>query len=305
MRIGIDVGGTKIEAAALDERGALHGRRRVPSPQAATMRRHSRRSRAWSATSRRELGEAAPVGLGIPGTLSPATGLVKGANSTWLIGRPLDRDLAARLGRPVRIANDANCFALSEAVDGAGRRRQGRVRRHPRHRRRRRHGGRRPGPHRPQRHRRRVGPQSPALAARRRAAGPGLLLRQAGLHRDVPVGTRPRRATAAAAAGRRAGRSTARRPATRRHLAAFERYEDRLARGLGHVINILDPDVDRAGRRPVQHRAPGPGRRAAPARLCLLRPRRHAGRAGHATATPAACAAPPGCGRRRDAAGAR
>jgi fructokinase len=63
----------------------------------------------------------ATVGVGIPGSISPATGLVKNANSVWLIGRPLDRDLAARLGRPVRVANDANCFALSEATDGAGR----------------------------------------------------------------------------------------------------------------------------------------------------------------------------------------
>jgi fructokinase len=67
------------------------------------------------------LGATASVGVGIPGTLSPATGLVKNANSVWLNGRPLDRDLSARLRRPVRLANDANCFALSEATDGAGR----------------------------------------------------------------------------------------------------------------------------------------------------------------------------------------
>jgi fructokinase len=67
------------------------------------------------------LGTRATVGVGMPGTISPATGLVKNANSTWLIGQALDRDLAARLGRPVRLANDANCFALSEATDGAGR----------------------------------------------------------------------------------------------------------------------------------------------------------------------------------------
>src|SRR5690606_25459397 len=64
-------------------------------------------------------GGLAPVGIGMPGAISLATGLVKNANSTWLNGRPLDRDLAARLGRPVRLANDANCFALSEASDGA------------------------------------------------------------------------------------------------------------------------------------------------------------------------------------------
>jgi len=68
-----------------------------------------------------EAGTRGTVGVGMPGALSPATGLVKNANSTWLIGRPLDRDLRALLGRPVRFANDANCFALSEAVDGAAR----------------------------------------------------------------------------------------------------------------------------------------------------------------------------------------
>jgi fructokinase len=67
------------------------------------------------------LGERGSVGVGIPGAISPASGLVKNANSVWLIGQELDRDLSARLGRPVRLANDANCFALSEAVDGAGR----------------------------------------------------------------------------------------------------------------------------------------------------------------------------------------
>jgi fructokinase len=67
------------------------------------------------------LGGQATVGVGMPGAISPATGLVKNANSVWLIGQPLDRDLSRRLGRPVRLANDANCFALSEATDGAGR----------------------------------------------------------------------------------------------------------------------------------------------------------------------------------------
>ena len=69
----------------------------------------------------REIGQTASVGVGMPGTISPATGLVKNANSTCLIGRPLQRDLEAALGRPVRLANDANCFALSEAIDGAAR----------------------------------------------------------------------------------------------------------------------------------------------------------------------------------------
>ncbi len=71
-------------------------------------------------TIEQEIGTTAPVGIGIPGTVSPATGLIKNANSIWLIGRPLQRDLESALGRPTRLANDANCFALSEATDGAG-----------------------------------------------------------------------------------------------------------------------------------------------------------------------------------------
>ena len=87
------------------------------TPRGVTMRRPSKPLRPWS------LGESvvgsSTVGVGMPGVVSPATGLVKNANSTWLNGRPLSEDLAARLGRPVRLANDANCFALSEATDGA------------------------------------------------------------------------------------------------------------------------------------------------------------------------------------------
>lgn len=119
LRIGIDLGGTKIEAAALDSSGAIRFRRRVATPSgdyAATIRAIS----GLVAAAERELGESGTVGIGIPGAISPATGLVKNANSTCLIGHPFDRDLAAALGRPVRLANDADCFALSEAVDGAG-----------------------------------------------------------------------------------------------------------------------------------------------------------------------------------------
>jgi fructokinase len=117
-RIGIDLGGTKIEAAALDSRGAIHFRRRVSTPSGdypATIRAIS----DLVASLERELGETGTVGIGIPGAISPASGLVKNANSTCLIGHPFDRDLAAALNRPVRLANDADCFALSEAVDGA------------------------------------------------------------------------------------------------------------------------------------------------------------------------------------------
>lgn len=114
LRIGIDLGGTKIEALALDAAGREVIRKRIPSPRgdyAATI------SAISSLVS--EVGEGS-VGIGIPGALSQVTGLVKNANSTWLIGRPLKEDLEKALGRPVRLENDANCFALSEATDGAG-----------------------------------------------------------------------------------------------------------------------------------------------------------------------------------------
>ena len=114
MRIGADLGGTKIEAIALDPSGREVFRKRVPTPRgdySATL--------AAVSSLVKEIGEGS-VGVGIPGALSRATGLVKNANSTWLIGKPLKQDLEAALGREVRIENDANCFALSEALDGAG-----------------------------------------------------------------------------------------------------------------------------------------------------------------------------------------
>jgi len=118
FRIGIDLGGSKIEAAALDGQGLIRCRRRVPTP-AGDYPGTLRAIRELVEALERELGERGTVGIGIPGALSPLTGLVKNANSTCLIGQALDRDLAAALGRPVRLANDADCFALSEAVDGA------------------------------------------------------------------------------------------------------------------------------------------------------------------------------------------
>jgi fructokinase len=115
LRIGVDLGGTKIEAIALDAQGREVFRKRIPSPQgdyAATL--------AAVSSLVREAGEGS-VGIGMPGALSRVTGLVKNSNSTWLIGKPLKQDLEKALGRQVRLENDANCFALSEAVDGAGR----------------------------------------------------------------------------------------------------------------------------------------------------------------------------------------
>ena len=118
LRIGIDLGGTKIEGIALDGDREV-ARVRVSAPRDdydATI--HAIGSLV--ATLEQNAGERGSVGVGIPGTIAPATGLVKNANSVWLIGRPLRRDLESRLGREVRIANDANCFAMSEATDGAG-----------------------------------------------------------------------------------------------------------------------------------------------------------------------------------------
>ncbi|MDZ4381817.1 MAG: ROK family protein [Parvibaculum sp.] len=117
MRIGIDLGGTKIEAIALDSTGNELARKRIPSPRSydATIAA----IRDLVAALEAETGEQGTVGIGMPGAVSPATGLVKNANSTWLIGHPFGRDLEAALGREVRLANDADCFALSEATDGA------------------------------------------------------------------------------------------------------------------------------------------------------------------------------------------
>jgi fructokinase len=118
ISIGIDLGGTKIEALALDGLGNELCRRRMVTPHdsyGAILTAIVELIRLVEA----ECGGQGSIGLGIPGIASPATGLVKNANTTLLIGHPLDKDLEARLGRPVRLANDANCFALSEATDGA------------------------------------------------------------------------------------------------------------------------------------------------------------------------------------------
>jgi fructokinase len=120
MRIGVDIGGTKIEAAALDRDGTPLLSRRVSTP-AGDYAAIIAAVRDLVAGIEAALGQPCSVGIGMPGTLSPATGLVKNSNSTCLNGRPFDRDVMAALARPVRFANDANCFALSEATDGAGR----------------------------------------------------------------------------------------------------------------------------------------------------------------------------------------
>jgi fructokinase len=120
VRIGIDLGGTKIEGMALDEAGRELVRQRVPTPHG-DYRGTVNAIAALVGAIESATGCRGTVGVGIPGALSRVSGLVKNANSTWLIGKPLQGDLEAALARPVRLANDANCFALSEAVDGAGR----------------------------------------------------------------------------------------------------------------------------------------------------------------------------------------
>lgn len=243
VRIGIDLGGTKTEAVALAADGAELARRRVPTP-----RDYEGSLRAIAglvAWLEREAGATGTVGVGIPGAISPATGLVKNANSTWLIGRPLREDLAARLGRPVRVMNDANCFALSEATDGAGAGAAvvfgvilgtgvgggivvrgeclqgpnliaGEWGHNPL-----------PWPADDER------PGPPCYCGKRGCietflSGPGLE-RDHARHTGQPLGTREL-----------ARRAAAGDPAARASLA---RYHDRLARGLAGVVNLLDPDV--------------------------------------------------------------
>lgn len=118
MRIGIDLGGTKIEIIALDDNGSECYRKRVPTPQ------HNYEQTLLAivelvSKAETHIKQTATIGIGIPGAISPATSLVKNANSTWLIGRPLKEDLEEKLKREIKIENDANCFIVSEAIDGA------------------------------------------------------------------------------------------------------------------------------------------------------------------------------------------
>ena len=119
LRIGIDLGGTKIEGIALGDDGRELGRERIATPRG-DYEGGLEAIATLVESFERNLGAGGSVGLGIPGCLSPSSGLVMNANSTWMIGRDLKTDIERRLGRPVRIENDANCLAVSEAVDGAG-----------------------------------------------------------------------------------------------------------------------------------------------------------------------------------------
>ncbi|MGY2052290.1 ROK family protein [Methylobacterium sp. JK268] len=244
LRVGVDLGGTKIAGIVLTEDARVVAERRVPTPRGdyeGTVRAIA----GLVAALEQAAGGTGTVGLGIPGAVSPATGLVKNANSTWLIGRPLHGDLERALGRPVRLENDANCLAVSEAVDGAGagapvvwavilgtgvgsgiavagRALSGRNRIAG-------EWGHNPLP----------GPRAdelpgPACYCGRHGcvetwlSGPGFAADHARVTGEVMTGE-------AIVAAMRAGDAGA--------SASFARWRDRLARGLAAVINVLDPDA--------------------------------------------------------------
>ena len=245
LRIGIDLGGTKIAGVALDSEGATRAEGRVPTPRGdygGTLAAVADLVAALEA----EAGTGgASVGVGMPGAVSRATGLIKNANSVWLNGKPFARDLASRLNRPVRVENDANCLAVSEAVDGAGA------------------GagivwavilGTGVGSG--------IAVEGRALAGRNAIAGewghnplpwpqdderPGpacycgrhgcieTWLSGPGLAADFRRSTGETRTGEAIVAAALSGEASAR--------ASLARYLDRLGRGIAHVVNILDPDV--------------------------------------------------------------
>lgn len=244
MRIGIDLGGTKIEALAIDGQGVELARYRIDTPRDdydATIMAMAELVRRLE----QETGRRGTVGAGIPGNISRITGLVKNSNSTWLNGRPLDEDLASALAREVRVANDANCFAVSEATDGAaagehvvfgvilgtgcggGVAIAGRVHNGP-------NGvagewGHNPLPWpRPEEY------PGPACYCGKRGcmemwvSGTGLAL-------DYKTVIGKVRTAPEIVSDFEAGDAAA--------VDAMQRFEDRLARGLAQVINILDPDV--------------------------------------------------------------
>ena len=241
MRIGIDLGGTKIEGIAIADDGSQLLRRRIAAPRGdydATLTAVI----DFICEIEQEVGVRGSVGIGIPGAVSPATQLIKNANSTWLIGRPLADDLARLLDRPVKLANDANCFALSEATDGAG-----------------------------------AGADVVFGVILGTGTGAGVVVHGRVLtganaiagewgHNPLPAPTDDERPGPACYCGRRGcvevflsgpgfardyrdGALTAKEIAARAAggealaLAALARYEERLARALADVINILDPDV--------------------------------------------------------------
>lgn len=238
IRIGVDFGGTKIEAAALDARGRFQARVRAPSPKDYDAGLEA--VRALVEEAERQAGaKAACVGVGGPGSPSPATGLMRNANSTQLNGRAFPPDLARALERPVRYANDANCLALSEATDGAG-----------------------------------AGAKTVFAAILGTGCGAGVTVDGSILdgrngfagewgHMPLPWPRGPEHPgpkcwcgrlgcmelwVSGSGLARDAGRSAeqviaAARAGEQEAIAALDRYVDRLARGLAVVCDVLDPDV--------------------------------------------------------------
>ena len=244
MRIGVDLGGTKIEALALDLDGREAYRHRVQAPQG-SYRATIEAVAGLVEQAERTLGATGSVGIGIPGAVSLRTGLIKHANSTWMAGHPFGRELSARLGRPVRLANDADCFALSEATDGAG-----------------------AGAHSVFGAILGTGTGGGVVVEGRLLAGPNAIAGEWG-HNPLPWPRDEERPGPpcycgktgcietflsgpglardyAAAMGVRipaaevAQRIDAREPAA---LAALDRYLDRLARALATVVNLIDPEI--------------------------------------------------------------
>jgi fructokinase len=244
MQIGVDLGGTKTEAIALAADTVVAARRRIPTPRDydATLEAITR----LVAELESETGTSGTVGIGIPGVVSHATGLVKNANSTWLIGRPLQADLEQRLGRPVRVANDANCFALSEAVDGAGRGFEtvfGVIL------------GTGVGGGIAIRQRIHEGPNQvagewghnplPWMTDEERASAPECYCGKRGCIETFLSGPGFELDYARLAGARRSSQDIVRAAAAgdAHAIQALRRYEDRLARALAAVINVLDPDA--------------------------------------------------------------
>jgi fructokinase len=244
MQIGIDLGGTKIEGIGLDAGAVVAARRRHPTPRdyAATLDAIVRLVAEIEA----DAGRTGSVGIGIPGVVSHATGLIKNANSTWLIGRPLLAELEARLSRPVRVANDANCFTLSEAVDGAARGFEtvfGVIL------------GTGVGGGIAIRQRIHEGPNQiagewghnplPWMTDEERAAAPACYCGKRGCVETFLSGPGFERDYARLSGAERSSQDIVRVAAMGdpHAVQALERYEDRLARALAAVLNLLDPDA--------------------------------------------------------------
>jgi fructokinase len=244
MRIGIDLGGTKIEALAIDNQGVELARRRIDSPQNDYMATIDAMAGLVHRLER-EIGRIGTVGAGIPGSVSGKTGLVKNANSTWLNGQPLHRDLSVALDREVRVANDANCLAVSEATDGAAAGKRvvfgvilgtgcgggvafnGQVHAGP-------NGVAGEWGHNPLPWQQPEECPGPLCYCGKRGCME-MWVSGTGVARDYKESVGKQKTTREIMSDFEAGDAAA--------IAVVQRFEDRLARGLAQVINILDPDV--------------------------------------------------------------